>query len=219
MNSTTANTTTDADYAHILQPFPLPFLPVAAIFDCDGTIANTMPLHYRAWNAVLAEVNCPFPEETFYAWGGVTTNEILRRLSVQHNLPLDIKAVAHAKEEAYRAILPGVTPLLPIIEEARRFSGVVPIAVASGGLRDLIETTLEALQIRSLFQAVVTADDVTHGKPAPETFLLAAERLGVRPEDCVVYEDSPTGFEAAFRAGMRAVDVRPYVMHISGHRF
>ncbi len=195
-----------------LLPLPFDFVPGAAIFDCDGTLADTMPLHYQAWTASLAAHGVAFPEETFYEWGGVTTRDIVIRLNAMHgSAALDPDAFTHAKEEAYALLIPQVKVLAVIEAEVRRLHGKCPLVVASGGLRPLIERTLDTVGLRAYFDAIVTSEDVARGKPEPDIFLLAAERAGVAPADCVVYEDSPSGLEAARRANMRAVDVRPHV--------
>ncbi len=194
-----------------LLPLPYDFVPGAAIFDCDGTLADTMPLHYQAWTASLAPHGVPFAEDMFYEWGGVTTRDIVLRLNALHGSALDPDAFTHAKEEAYALLIPQVKVLALIEAEVKRLHGKCPLVVASGGLRPIIESTLDTIGLRAYFDAVVTSEDVARGKPEPDIFLRAAERAGVAPADCVVYEDSPSGLEAARRAGMRAVDVRPYV--------
>lgn len=196
--------------AHLLS-LPYDFVPEGAIFDCDGTLADTMPLHYKAWCETLAPTGCPFPEETFYAWGGVTAWEIVARLNAQNGFTLDPETVAQAKEAAYGLLIPQVGPVAVIVAEMRRLHGRCPLAVASGGMRAVVIETLETLGLTAYFDAVVGAEDVARGKPEPDVFLLAAERIGVSPSACIVYEDSPTGLEAARRAGMRAVDVRPHL--------
>jgi HAD superfamily hydrolase (TIGR01509 family) len=202
----TDDSPTDADH---LMTLPLSSPPGGAIFDCDGTLADTMPLHFRAWCDALAPTGCPFPEEQFYEWGGVTAEEIVARLNALHGHTMDPAGMAHFKENLYRGLIPQVGPLAAIVDEARRLHGLgVPLAVASGGMRPMVEDTLDVLGIRALFPVVVAAEDVSRGKPDPEVFLLAAERIGVPAGECVVYEDSPAGLLAARRAGMRAVDVR-----------
>ena len=195
-----------------LYPLPLPFLPGGAIFDCDGTLADTMPLHYEAWRKTLDPLNAPFPEETFYAWGGVTAFEIIDRLNALHGLQIPSHQTALQKEADYQKRIAGVRPIAAVVEEARRLGDAgIPLAVASGGIRAVVEETLRTLGILDWFGAIATADDVENGKPAPDVFLLAAERLGVAPENCVVYEDAPAGLEAARRAGMGAVDINVWV--------
>lgn len=197
---------------HLIS-MPLPFTPGGLIFDCDGTLADTMPLHYRAWRATLDRAGHPtlFTEEQFYAWAGAPAYEILERLAQQHQVTLALAELTHEKEMTYQKLIPQLTPIVPVLAELERFSGVVPMAVVSGGMRSLVEETLDILGVRERFQIVIGSGDVTKGKPDPEGMLLAASTLGVAPEDCVVYEDGPAGIEAARRAGMRAVDITRFI--------
>jgi haloacid dehalogenase superfamily, subfamily IA, variant 3 with third motif having DD or ED len=208
-------TPTDVDAAALeLEPLPLPYLPGAAIFDCDGTLADTMPIHYRAWRETLDSLGAAhvFPEEQFYAWGGVTAAEIVARLNARHGLTLAVEETAHLKEETYRRLMPELRAIPSVVAEARRFREAgIPLAVASGGRRDLVEQTLRILGVRDWFGAVVGSEDVQHGKPDPEVFLTAANGIGAVPADCVVYEDADAGILAGQRAGMRVVDIRPYL--------
>jgi beta-phosphoglucomutase-like phosphatase (HAD superfamily) len=174
----------------------------AFIFDCDGTLADNMHLHYEAWRRSMEEVGGSYPEELFYEWGGVPTAEIVRRLNAKFGLGMEIKEVVRRKELYYRDSIPQVEPKHDVVALAREFHGKVPLAVASGGHRDLVERTLQALEIRGLFQEVIAAEDYDRGKPFPDPFLTAAARLGVAPEACLVFEDTATGTEAARAAGM-----------------
>jgi beta-phosphoglucomutase family hydrolase len=203
-----AATTAPAEH---LVPMPLEYTPGGIIFDCDGTLADTMPLHFVAWRETLDKLGCPFPEEQFYAWGGVTAHEIVARLNTQHGLTMPVEQTAHDKEETYKLLIPQVKAIPEVMAEVERFHGKTPLAVASGGMRPVVEETLLSLGIRHYFETVAAAEDVKHGKPAPDVFLVAAERIGVAPENCVVYEDAPAGLEAARRAGMKAVNVLLYI--------
>lgn len=196
-----------------LIAMPLPFTPGGLIFDCDGTLADTMPLHYRAWRATLDRAGHPtvFTEEQFYAWAGAPAYEILERLAEQHQLTLALAELTHEKEMTYQKLIPQLTPIEPVLAEVRRFHGAVPMAVVSGGMRVLVEETLDILGIRGLFVTIIGSGEVTKGKPDPEGMLTAAAALGVAPSDCVVYEDGPAGLEAARRAGMRAVDITKFI--------
>lgn len=177
------------------------------IFDCDGTLADTMPLHFRAWSRAMTEEGADFPEDLFYSWGGRPTAEIITLLNERCGLAMPIEATVHRKERYFLELLHEVQPITPIVEFAEKLKGHAPIAVASGGHRELVYATLDFLKIRDWFQAVVCAEDYTKGKPNPDPFLEAAKRLGVPPEECVVFEDSPTGIEAAKAAGMEYVFV------------
>ena len=192
---------------------PLPFTPGGLIFDCDGTLADTMPLHYQAWRATLDRAGHPalFTEKQFYAWAGAPAYEILERLALQHGVTLALAELTHEKEMTYQKLIPQLTPIEPVLAELRRFHGTVPMAVVSGGMRALVDETLDILGIRECFEIVVGSGDVTKGKPHPEGMLLAARTLGVAPENCIVYEDGPAGIEAARRAGMRAVDITQFI--------
>ena len=178
------------------------------IFDCDGTLADTMPLHWRAWQMITRRHGLEFPEDRFYSLGGVPSRDILKMLSEEQGRSLDHIAVAHEKEEAYLPLMAGIEPIHAVVEVARSHFGKVPMAVASGGTQAIILQVLEQLKIRHLFQAVVTSEMVRKQKPAPDIFLEAARRIGVEPKFCRAYEDTDLGLQAIRAAGMEAVDVR-----------
>jgi beta-phosphoglucomutase-like phosphatase (HAD superfamily) len=183
------------------------------IFDCDGTLADTMPLHWRAWQTVTRRHQLHFPEERFYALGGVPTRDILRMLSQEQSVPIDHIAVAHEKEAEYLPLLHQVEPVNAVVAIAREHHGRLPMAIATGGTRRVITQVLEHLGIFHLFNALVTSEDVTRQKPAPDIFLEAARRIGVLPQHCRAYEDTDLGLQAIRDAGMEAVDVRRLVSH------
>ena len=170
-----------------------------------------MPLHYLAWKETLADRNAEMSEQFFYDLGGVPTADIVRILNDRFGYGLEVEETAAAKEARYEELLPQAQPVERVIELVREYSGRYPQAVASGGIRRLVMKTVRALGLEDLFEAVCTAEDVKRGKPEPDLFLLTASRLGVPPEECVVFEDSDLGLEAARRAGMQAVDIRPWL--------
>ena len=182
--------------------------PQGLIFDCDGTLANTMPFHWRAWQVILARHQLQLPEHRFYALGGVPSRDILKMLASEQGRELDHLAVAREKEAAYLPFIPHVEPIELVVQIAQDHFGKLPMAVASGGSKPIIDQVLQRLRIRHLFQAVVTNEDVARQKPAPDIFLEAARRIGVAPERCRAYEDTDLGLEAIRAAGMDAVDVR-----------
>jgi beta-phosphoglucomutase family hydrolase len=185
----------------------------ALIFDCDGTLADTMPVHYKAWLAMLGKYGIPFPEPRFYALGGMPTSQIIHLLAADAGVKVtDVDVMVHEKEQGFLKHLDAVVPIEPVIAIASAHRGKLPIAVASGGYRDTITRTLDKIAIRNWFDAMVTAEDTHRHKPEPDVFLEAARRLGVPPHGCVVFEDTDIGLEAARRAGMAHVDVRPWVM-------
>jgi beta-phosphoglucomutase-like phosphatase (HAD superfamily) len=182
--------------------------PKGLIFDCDGTLADSMPLHWRAWRAVAERHRLHFSKDRFYSLGGVPSRDILKLLSEEQGVPLDHLAVAHEKEAEYLPLIAQVEPVNAVVGIVRAHHGKLPIAVASGGLHRVIEQVLRHLGILQLFDAVVTSEDVVRQKPAPDIFLEAARRLGVPPRFCRAYEDTDIGLQAIRAAGMEAVDVR-----------
>jgi beta-phosphoglucomutase-like phosphatase (HAD superfamily) len=187
---------------------PNTFQPRGLIFDCDGTLADTMPLHWRAWQIITRRHALNFPKDRFYALGGVPSRDILRLLAKEQGRPLDYVAVAHEKENAYLPLMAEVEPIQAVVEIAQANFGKIPLAVASGGTEPIIEQVLQHLKIRHLFNAVVTSEMVKNQKPAPDIFLEAARRIGVDPHFCRGYEDTELGLQAIRSAGMDAVDVR-----------
>jgi HAD superfamily hydrolase (TIGR01509 family) len=186
------------------------------IFDLDGTLVDTMPSHFVAWTATAARHGLTFPEARFYALGGVPTAKIAAMLIAEAGLSLDPAAVALDKEQHYYDTLAagdGVRPIKVVLDIARdlRARQAGPLAIASGSVRRLITRTLEALAITDWFDAVVAAEDTARHKPEPDVFLEAARRIDVPAAACTVYEDTDIGLEAARRAGMLAVDVRPLI--------
>lgn len=178
------------------------------IFDCDGTLANTMPLHWRAWQMIAQRHSLHFPEDRFYSLGGVPSRDILKILAAEQGRSLDHIAIAHEKEEAYLPLMAQAEPIHAVVEIARAHHGKIPMAVASGGTQKIICQVLEHLKIRQLFDAVVTNEMVKNQKPAPDIFLEAARCIGVPPQFCRAYEDTDLGLQAIRAAGMEAVDVR-----------
>jgi HAD superfamily hydrolase (TIGR01509 family) len=179
------------------------------IFDCDGTLADTMPAHFIAWTAMLSRHGIPFTEKRFYELGGVPTAQIIRILSNESGIAVtDVEAMVLEKENAFLKNVHQVKPLEKVVAEANAFRGRLPMAVASGGYRDTITRILDAVGIRDWFQAIVTAEDTDKHKPEPDVFLEAARRLHVPPQYCVVFEDTDIGLLAAKRAGMASIDVR-----------
>jgi beta-phosphoglucomutase family hydrolase len=182
----------------------------ALIFDCDGTLADTMPFHYRAWQETLQPLGGEFPQKLFYDTAGMTSEQIVTILNERFGYQLEPQKTVTAKEARFAQLATTVTPIKPVTAIAWQYQGHLPMAVATGGVADGVKTTLEAIGMSNVFDTVVSREDVVNGKPAPDTFLEAARRLKVAPQDCLVFEDSDAGLEAARRAGMTGVDVRPW---------
>jgi HAD superfamily hydrolase (TIGR01509 family) len=181
----------------------------AYIFDCDGTLADTMPTHYKAWLTALGENADKFPEAMFYELGGVPTARIVELLNERYGLSIPVETTVAHKEHLFLELSSEIAAIEPVVTLAKSYAGVKPMAVASGGHRRIVMNTLRALGIVELFQAIVTAEDYHRGKPSPDPFLEAALRLGVPPEKCLVFEDTATGIAAANAAGMQSVLVPP----------
>jgi len=179
----------------------------AYLFDCDGTIVDSMPLHYIAWKTAFAEWNCPFPEDLFYSWGGKPTREIIATLNEMHGLSMPIEALAVHKEELYFELLPQLKGIPEVLEIIEAEYGHIPFAVVSGGRRISVTKALDALHLLDKFETIVGSEDYVNSKPAPDAFLLAAERLGVKPEQCLAFEDTEMGIAAAVAAGMATVKI------------
>jgi beta-phosphoglucomutase family hydrolase len=181
----------------------------AYLFDCDGTIADSMPLHYIAWKKILAEWNCHFDEHHFYSLGGTPIAEIVSMLNKQHGLSMPVEAVCNRKEELYYELLPQLKAIPEVLEHIHTRHGEIPFAVVSGGTREAVTASLNTLEILDRFDTLVCAEDYKNGKPHPEAFLLAADRLGVAPARCLVFEDTDLGIQAATAAGMPSVKIPP----------
>ncbi|MGA2166132.1 MAG: HAD family phosphatase [Solirubrobacteraceae bacterium] len=179
----------------------------AYLFDCDGTVADSMPLHYVAWTKALAEWNCPFDEDLFYAWGGKPPVEIISTLNKMHGLNMPAAIVAEHKENFYFELLPALKPVPEVVEIIHAGQGLLPFAVVSGSTRESIVKSLTTLNLLDRFDLLVGAEDYMHSKPAPDAYLIAAQRLGIDAKHCLVFEDTGIGIQAATAAGMASVRV------------
>jgi HAD superfamily hydrolase (TIGR01509 family) len=181
----------------------------AYIFDCDGTIADSMPLHYVAWSKALSEWNCEFSEDLFYAWGGMPVAAIIATLNKNQGLEMPLEGVSKRKEEFYLELLPQLKAVPEVLEHIESSHGRIPFAIVSGSTRDSVTASLETLKVLDKFDTLICAGDYQRSKPDPEAFLMAAAKLGVAPESCLVFEDTDMGIQAATAAGMASVKVPP----------
>lgn len=182
------------------------------IFDLDGTLVDTMPLHYRAWDQAMREVaglTETLSEDLFYSFGGIPTRRVAELFGHHYGLELDPDRVMQVKEQLYLRLIPEVKVIEPVADFARRLPAQRPRAIATGGTPEIAFPALEGAGLRSYFEIVVTPLDVPsgRGKPAPDMFLLAAERMGVPAEKCLVFEDAEPGIQGALAAGMQVVRV------------
>ncbi|MFH1496301.1 MAG: HAD-IA family hydrolase [Verrucomicrobiota bacterium] len=182
------------------------------IFDLDGTLINTMPLHYRAWDRALREehgLGETLDEDLFYSLGGVPTVRVAELIGLHYGLKLEPLAVEHTKERMFLELLEAVDQIEPVVAFARKAARTHPVAIATGGMPEIALPAIKAAGLDGLFSIVVTPRDVApgRGKPAPDMFLLAAEKMGVPADRCLVFEDAEPGVQAALAAGMRVVRV------------
>ncbi|MFE0152425.1 HAD family hydrolase [Nonomuraea sp. NPDC059007] len=179
----------------------------AYLFDCDGTIADSMPLRFLAWRQALGEWGCELSEELFYAWAGRTVADIIADLNASQGLAMPVPAVARRGEELCQEMLPRLTAVPGVLEHIEAAFGRIPFAVVSGSDRESVTATLTALGLLDRFEVMVCAGDYPRAKPDPDPFLIAARQLGVDPERCLVFEDADNGIQAAQAAGMAWVRV------------
>lgn len=181
----------------------------AVIFDCDGTLVDSMPAHFDAWCEALSQFGAGgvFKEDVFFAMGGRPTLDIVVELNDEYDLKLDPMAVALAKREAFLKRLDTVTLIEEVADFAQSLRGKIPMAIATGGPRMVIEKILKTVGISDWFDEVITAEDIEHGKPAPDIFLHAAYLLNVEPTKCLALEDAPSGILAAQLAGMQVLAI------------
>ena len=179
------------------------------IFDLDGTLIDSMPVHYSAWDEAMrrAGLKEKLSEELFYSLGGVPTRRVAELIGQHYGLAVEVERVFHEKEALFTEGLAAVKVIAPVVEIARQVAQTRPVAIASGGPRQVVMRSLAVTGLAALFPVVVSADDVVNGKPAPDMFLLAAKLMGVPADRCLVFEDAEPGMRAAEQAGMPWVRV------------
>lgn len=182
----------------------------ALIFDCDGTLVNSEPLHFEAENVALKKYGVEFDQAFFDAHQGQTYDTILSSIENKHQIKIDRVEITNHKEDYFIANISNLLRHEPVIEIVLKYYKKVPMAVCSNGPRRLVVNSLKATEIFQYFDTVVTIEDVQNGKPAPDPYLEAARRLNVDPKNCIAYEDSKTGLLSIERAGMRSINVRPF---------
>jgi len=194
---------------------PQEYLPLieearGIVFDCDGTLVDSMPVHFLAWHATMTRYGLHLPEDRFYALGGIPSHRIIEILASEQDIQVDATVAAKEKERAFLDRIHLLEPIHVVLSIAEAHRGIKPIAVASGGFREIIQHQLRIVGCHEWFDAIVSAEDTVKHKPEPDVFLEAARRLGLSARDCVVFEDADLGVEAAKRAGMRCIDVRTF---------
>lgn len=180
------------------------------IFDIDGTICDTMPVHFIAWRETAAEQGIEFTPELFAEVTGIPALQTSQYLKSKFNAGFDAVEFTRIKELRYEQNMHRAKPIEPVVKIIRENKGKIPMACGTGGSQYLAWKTLEISGVRDCFEHVVAAEDVVNHKPFPDTFLKAAELIGVQPADCEVYEDGLLGLQAAELAGMMSVDVTQF---------
>ena len=181
------------------------------IFDIDGTLADTMPAHFKAWMATAEAFGFHFDEEMFLALAGVPTPVILEMINEEQGLMIDVNNVTERKEDLFLELSEMINPIPEVMGIIEHYEGKLPMSAGTGGIRRVANHILRALSLEDVITIVVTADDVRHPKPHPETFLNCAQLMGVEPMYCQVFEDGEPGLQAGTKAGMIVTDIRVYL--------
>jgi HAD superfamily hydrolase (TIGR01509 family) len=186
------------------------------VFDLDGTLIDTMPLHFIAWSEAMKRAGLPVPlsEDLFYSLGGVPTRRVAEIFGEHYKLPINADAVSHVKEALYLERIAQVERIEAVVAFARKVAKTKPVAIATGGQPEIALPALKAAGLDDIFKVVITPDDVPpgRGKPEPDMFVLAAQRIGVDPKKCLAFEDAEPGIRAALAAGMQVVRVASRVV-------
>jgi beta-phosphoglucomutase family hydrolase len=181
------------------------------IFDLDGTLVDSMPLHYEAWKEVCALGGHDFSEEEFYSLAGVQSEKIFGMLNDKYGTDFEPKSMSQLKEDTYLKKIDQIKPVQAVLEIVQQYFGKLPMAVGTGSPKEHSMKTMRALDYEKYFEILVAGDEVEKGKPHPETFLRCAEAMGVEPQYCHVFEDGDPGIQAARTAGMFVTDIRPFL--------
>lgn len=180
------------------------------IFDLDGTIADTMPIHYLAWRNASARYGIDFTPELFDRLAGIPLYPTVEKLNELYNKNIDPQEMGGSKEKEYEDNMHKARPIAPVMEVIKQYHGKLPMAIGTGGSRELSLKAMRLMGVDKYIDKLVSADDVTNHKPHPDTFLKCAELIGVKPEDCLVFEDGILGIQAAQAAGMQVINVTDY---------
>ncbi|WP_413557399.1 HAD family hydrolase [Bdellovibrio sp. HCB209] len=179
----------------------------ALLFDFDGTVADTMPAHLGAWNKALNKYDLSLSREQHQAWAGRPTHRIVEMMNELHGTSINPQQFVAEKEVHYLASLNEVSTIASVMDVIKHYHRQIPMAIVTGSRRKIVELTMNQLNLQPYFDLLVCAEDYTQGKPAPDCFLLAANKFGTDPKDCLVFEDAVLGIQAAHTAGMDCLKV------------
>lgn len=181
------------------------------IFDMDGTLADTMPLHFEAWKITAEEHGFNYSEDHFYKTAGMPTWKIVQVINENLGLNIDPEIFSKRKEQVFLELLTDVNPIGPVVDLVYKYHNKLPMSIGTGGKRGIALLTVKMIGLDKYLDIIVAADDVKNHKPAPDTFLECARLMGVGPAMCQVFEDGEMGLKAADAAGMIATDIRPFL--------
>ncbi|SMD38060.1 haloacid dehalogenase superfamily, subfamily IA, variant 3 with third motif having DD or ED/beta-phosphoglucomutase family hydrolase [Reichenbachiella faecimaris] len=191
---------------------PVPSDVKGLIFDMDGTILDSMPLHHDGYNHALARYGIHYPRDIFESRGGIPTRDTMSIIQEDYGIVnFDIERALEDKKAFVERNLERTQMIEPVFEIIKDYHGKLPMAIGTGSNRRVVNELFERFSLGQYIEHVVTATEVTQYKPHPETFLKCAELIGVRPVDCAVFEDGKPGIQAAKAAGMKVVDVTKYL--------
>jgi HAD superfamily hydrolase (TIGR01509 family) len=182
----------------------------ALIFDCDGTLVDSIPLHFEAWKETFLAHKRSYPYEFIAGYNGLTAVEIIQLYNKAYHDNLNVKNFATEKEKRVKEKLLNVKPIIPVAEVVNRYKGVLPLVVCSGSDLEVVRIAIRVIGFENIFEFIISSDDGLRPKPSPDMFLEAARRLDVEPAKCQVFEDCDLGIIAVNKAGMVATDIRQY---------
>ena len=188
----------------------IPHQAKALIFDLDGTIANTMPNHFISWRKAVVPYGIDFNASLFMQLTGMPRTATIEKLNEMFGTKMNPEIVGKVKEDHFK-ILVNLTEEIEVVTDViRKYHNILPMSIGTGSTKNGAKKTLEVIGLKNYFDIVITADDIINHKPHPETFLKCAELMGIKPQDCVVFEDGILGMNAAEEAGMMVIDVNDY---------
>ncbi len=182
----------------------------ALIFDLDGTLADTMPIHFMAYKNILVDYGIHFTPVLFASLAGIPAVATVEKLNEIYGTKMNAEEIGHLKEREYEKIMHKMKPVQPVIDLVKRYYNKMPMAVGTGGYKRLSWKTMHILGLEKYFDILVSSEDVAHPKPFPDTFLRCAELMRVEPSVCEVFEDGSLGIQAAKAAGMMTTLVTDY---------